>query len=233
MMTKLSNFFNPKRKILNLDMNSGEGLVNVLLPELAEMPPRYFKQVLDNILMNCINVNRSFADAIEFLSIWFEKSPDTLLKKLADNQLKNFFNRTMYHLDGDQWPFAKLLEIFSRTIKEETAAKNILHDLFENFDFVSKSDEFIRLVIGYNRLECCVNDIPAVFKIPLLEKIQSMIDKENKQGKHLDLGHDSFTYLTKELNEIKHQKKVLLHDHPNCSLWNDDSTDDIRIRYSR
>jgi|GEM_PF-1465010 len=66
----------------SLDCQSGEGLVNPLLPELKKISSSEFNFYLYFILKKCINVNRSFSDAVEFLSIWLEKSPCILLERL-------------------------------------------------------------------------------------------------------------------------------------------------------
>lgn len=73
----------------HLDCISGEGLVNLLLVALKEISPAEFNYYLNFFLKKCINVNRSFSDAVDFLSIWLEKSPDTLFKKFENVILIN------------------------------------------------------------------------------------------------------------------------------------------------
>ncbi len=68
----------------SLDCQSGEGLVNSLLDELRNSSSREFNKYLNFFLKKCININRSFSDAITFLSIWLEKSPQRLLKELQN-----------------------------------------------------------------------------------------------------------------------------------------------------
>lgn len=68
-------YYNTRRKVklsnkyLRLDCESGEGLINPLLLELKKSSPEEFEYYLNFFLKKCININRSFSDAVEFLSI--------------------------------------------------------------------------------------------------------------------------------------------------------------------
>jgi hypothetical protein len=192
-----------QRKLFNyfykLDCNSGEGIVNPLLIKLEKISSAEFKNSLHFILKKCINVNRSFSDAIKFLSIWLKKSPYTLLIKLKQEELKTFFNQTEYHYDGNQWHFPQLLQIFLVLISKVETADNILAYLFKNFDFMNIPDDFIRSVIGYDRLEACVREIPKIFTRPLLIEMQKIIREHENKGEYIDIGHASYAYLKKEL----------------------------------
>lgn len=212
-MTKLLNkpFFkgysyskkSDQRRLFNyfykLDCNSGEGMVNPLLIELEKISSVEFKNSLHFILKKCINVNRSFSDAIKFLSIWLKKSPHTLLIKLKREELKTFFNQTEYHYDGNRWHFPQLLQIFLVLISKVESADNILSYLFKNLDFVNIPDDFIRSVIGYDRLERCVKEIPRIFIRPLLLEVQRIVWEHEYKGEYIDIGHASYAYLKKQL----------------------------------
>jgi hypothetical protein len=179
-----------------LDCTSGEGLINSLLPELEKISDAEFKSYLGFILKKCINVNRSFSDAVDFLSIWLKKSPDSLLKKLENAELKKYFNRTEYGHDGDQWHFPRLLQTFLILIeKKSITADKILDYLFETFDFFNLPDDFVREVIGYDRLEVCIKESPAVFKQALLSKMYEFVEK----NKLIDIGFHSRRYLNDEI----------------------------------
>lgn len=183
-----------------LDCSSGEGLINPLLTKLKNISSDEFTFYLKFILRKCINVNRSFSDAIDFFLIWLKKSPDTLLKNLKSKDLKQYFNRTEFGQDGDQWHFPRLLQAFLALIENESVTANeILDYLFETFDFFSIPDIFTREIIGYNRLEQCINESPAVFKRALLLKMYEFIEK----NKTIDIGLDSYRYLIQAIKSIK------------------------------
>lgn len=188
-----------------LDCNSGIGAVNLLLLELEKISPAKFEKALSFILNKCINVNRDFSDAVRFLSIWLKKSPSTLLIKLKRGNLKKIFYRTEYYHDGDQWYFPQLLDAFSVLIGKDihksvkATAGDVLDYLFEIFDFSNIPEDFIRGVIGYDRLEHCVREIPAIFKPALLIKIQEMIWQCERGAQYMDIGRASYAYLMKEL----------------------------------
>lgn len=178
-----------------LDCQSGEGLVNPLLSELKNTSSTEFKFYLKFILQKCINVNRSFSDAVEFLSIWLKKSPDNLLYQLKNAKLKQFFNRTEYDHEGLNWYFPTLLRKFAALVKEPVTADEILHYLFETFDFFSIPEIFVTDVIGYNRLEQCVKESPAIFRQALLLKMYEFVER----NKTIDVGSISRTFLNNNL----------------------------------
>ncbi|MFZ0218983.1 MAG: hypothetical protein WAL30_02095 [Candidatus Aquirickettsiella sp.] len=84
-----------KNAFLKLDCKTGEGLINPIFILLEITPPEIFEKSMDFILENCINVNRRFSDAVEFLAIGLKKFPNTLLEKLKNPETKQYFNRTM------------------------------------------------------------------------------------------------------------------------------------------
>lgn len=197
---RLFNYF------YKLDCNSGIGVVNSLLIELEKISSTEFKKSLNFLLKKCINVNRDFSDAVKFLSIWLEKSPSTLLIRLKRGSLKKFFYRTEYYHDGDQWYFPQLLDVFSLLVGKDihksikVTAGDIIDYLFETFDFSNVPEDFIRGVIGYDRLEHCVREIPKIFKPALLIKIQEMIWQCEANAQYMDIGRGSYAYLMKELD---------------------------------
>lgn len=183
-----------------LDRESGEGLINSLLKELnqefiefkEEKSKEEFEFYLEFFLKKCININRSFSDAVQFLSIWLEISPDILLIALKNSELKPFFNRTEYDQDGNKWYFPELLKIFSPLIKQNlTTASELLFNIFETFDFFSMPEVFVSEIIGYDRLECCIKESPVVFKQALLSKIQEFVEQHNT----IDIGSHSRKFL--------------------------------------
>ncbi len=186
---------NTCNKLYRFDCESGEGLINSLLPELNDISTPDFEFYLEFILKICINVNRSFSDAVEFLSIWFKKSPSSLLEMLKSLELRQYFNRTEYGHDGDQWSFPQLLQIFSSLIQEESTAYDILDYLFENFDFFNAPEEFVREVIGYDQLAKCIEECPAVFKQALLLKLNKFVE----QNETIDIGPRSRKFLYDEI----------------------------------
>lgn len=209
-MKTQENNFNCNKKstkhnfFYSLDCRSGEGLVNLLLIELKKISNLEFKFYRKFILEKCINVNRSFSDAVEFLSIWVEKSPRSLFNQLKDGELKQFFNRTEYDHDGNQWCFPKLLQIFSKLIeKNQVGANEILDYLFETFDFFSMPEIFVREVIGYDRLRKCTEECPPGFKQALILKMHSFLE-ENKM---IDIGSNSRKYLNTEIQAIDNDIK--------------------------
>lgn len=192
-----------------LDCHSGEGQSNQLLEELnksfilKKAPKRQKKKefdfYLDFFLKKCININRSFSDAVWFLSIWLELSPDSLLKALKAEELARYFNRTVFHHDGDKWYFPKLLQTFETLVKaEQVQAKDILDDLFKIFNFFNIPETFVREIIGYDQLERCIKEIPQVFKADLLLKINEFIQIDST----IYLGPHSHQYLNAELQNM-------------------------------
>ena len=178
-----------------LDCDSGIGVVNPLLIELEKVSSTEFKKSLNFLLKKCINVNRDFSDAVKFLSIWLRKSPSTLLRRLERGSLKKFFYRTEYYHDGDQWYFPELLADFSSLIGKR------IHQS------VKITADFIRAVIGYDRLEHCVREISEIFKPALLIKIQEMIWQCEANAQYIDIGRASYAYLMKEL-AVKQQEEI-------------------------
>lgn len=233
-LTKHSFFY-------HLDCQSGQGLINPLLIELRKISSEEFEYYLFFFLKKCININQSFSDAIEFLSIWAEKSPDNLLKQLKkvkllrdkkkeleklDNKLKNeknffkkiktvklikkleetsltnFFNRTEYDYEGDQWCFPKLLQVFSGLLeKKSVTANKILDYLFEIFDFFSMPEIFVGVIIGYDRLELCIKESPSVFKQALVSKVYEFVEFNKNSDIDINIGSQSWKYLKNEIRE--------------------------------
>ncbi|MCH9637293.1 MAG: hypothetical protein WAW84_04975 [Candidatus Rickettsiella isopodorum] len=188
-----------------LDCAAGEGLINLLLTELKKISNLEFEFYLKFILKKCINVNRSFSDAVEFFSIWLEKSPDSLLEKLKNAELKRYFNRTEFGHDGDKWYFPHLLHVFSTLIeKKSITATVILEYLFSTFDFFSIPEIFVTEVIGYDRLEGCIKESPTIFKQALLLKINDFV----KKNETIDIGLRSFRYLNYERQFINPIKRI-------------------------
>ncbi|HEY2566559.1 MAG TPA: hypothetical protein VGH95_02460 [Candidatus Aquirickettsiella sp.] len=219
-----------------LDCQSGEGLVNPLLPELKKISSNEFNFYLYFILKKCIYVNRSFSDAVEFLSIWIEKSPDTLLSALKNSELKLFFNRTEYDHDGDKWYFPKLLKILSPLIKQNLiTADKLLFNIFETFDFFSMPEIFVSEIIGYDRLEWCIGQSPEVFKQALLRKVQEFV----KQHQTIDIGSHSRKYLNDAIRVINLELALFLKNsifnYPSIKNFNssDSSMHFHRTNYNR
>lgn len=179
----------------SLDCQSGEGLINSLLPKLQKISSRDFEFYLEFILKKCINVNRSFSDAVEFLSIWLKKSPDSLLEQLKNAQLKQFFNRTEYDHEGLNWYFPELLHKFTALVKKPVTADENLSYLFETFGFFSMPEIFVTDVIGYDRLEQCVKESPFIFRRALLSKMYEFVER----NKTIDIGSVSRTFLNNSL----------------------------------
>lgn len=189
-----------------LDCQSGEGLVNPLLKELKRnSSPDEFNYYLNFFLKKCININRSFSDAVEFLSIWLDNSPDSLLEKLRDGKLTQYFNRTEYGHDGNQWILPRLLRIFLVLIeKKSVTANEILDYLFQTFYFFNDPEDFVIEIIGYDRLEECIKESPAIFKEALLLKISEFVEKNGE----IDIGLCSRIYLNNEIPIIDHIKRA-------------------------
>jgi hypothetical protein len=184
----------------SLDCQSGEGLKNPLLMKLRKISSAEFNYYLNFFLKKCINVNRSFSDAVEFLSIWLKKSPDTLLEKLKNAELKRDFYRTEYDHDGDKWYFPKLLKDFAKLVDKENTADEILGYLFEIFDFFNIPETFVSVIIGYDRLPICIQEIrigemPSIFQQALLSKMNEFVAKNHT----IDIGLRSRKYLQREM----------------------------------
>ena len=267
-----------------LDCHSGEGQTNQLLKELnkyfilskasKKQKKKEFDFYLEFFLKKCININRSFSDAVWFLSIWLKISPDTLLSRLknvkiinelieqlvnlknelkSQNTIKNLskkklniknlinklnvralitifkitdlenelniekliqvlkeinlktvFNRTEYHHEGDQWYFPRLLQTFSTVVNQKkVASMEVLNDLFEAFDFFNIPEVFVTEIIGYDRLQLCINECPAVFKLDLLSKVNEFAKINDK----ISLGLRSHIYLQEALEKENYKKK--------------------------
>ena len=192
-------------RYFSLDCRSGEGLINPLLLKLKKITDDEFKYYLDFFLEKCINVNRSFSDAIEFLSIWMEKSPSIFFNQLKAGQLKQFFNRTEYDHDGDKWYFPELLDKVSLLVEKEFApASEVLDYLFKTFDFFNMPEIFVTEVIGYDRLYKCIEECPAVFKQVLLLKMNKFVE----QNETIDIGPRSRKYLNDETQLIDDSERV-------------------------
>lgn len=192
-----------------LDCHSGEGQTNQLLNELEkyfflnntskEQMKKEFDFYLEFFLKRCININRSFSDAIKFLSIWLKLSPDTLLNALKAEDLKQYFNRTEFHLEGNKWYFSELLQVFVTLVENKQAKpKEILDHLFKVFNFFSDPECFVCEIIGYDQLERFIKDSPKEFKTDLLLKVKDFIDEKST----VYLGFRSHQYLKTELLTI-------------------------------
>ncbi len=192
-----------------LDCHSGEGQTNQLLNELNQyfilkkaskkQKKREFDFYLEFFLKKCININRSFSDAVWFMSIWLKISPDTLLKALKADELALYFNRTEFHHEGDKWYFPKLLQTFETLVKaEQVQTKELIDQLFKVFNFFNMPETFVHEIIGYDQLERCIKEIPQVFKADLLLKINEFIQIDST----IYLGLHSHQYLNTELQNI-------------------------------
>lgn len=204
-------YYNKKResqsnKYYCLDCHSGEGQINQLLNELEkcfilnktseEQKKKEFDFYLEFFLKRCININRSFSDAIKFLAIWLKSSPDTLLKALKTEDLEQYFNRTEFHHEGNEWYFPKLLQVFVTLIENKQAnPKEILDHLFKIFNFFSDPECFVCEIIGYDQLERFIKESPEEFKTDLLLKVKDFIDENST----VYLGFRSHQYLKTEL----------------------------------
>lgn len=192
-----------------LDCRTGEGLHNPLLKEIKKISSSAeFDFYINFILKKCININRSFSDAIEFLSIWLEKSPDSLLKKLRTLELKQYFYRTVYGHEGDHWCFSELLKAFVILINENNTANDIFEYLFNTFDFLNDPDTFLIEVIGYDQLQKRIEECPHVFKEALLLMI-------NQLNQTVYIGINSQRYLHDELRLLG-KKPNGLTKHTEC-----------------
>lgn len=248
-------------EFLKLDYKAGEGLNNPIFPLLKKTPLNIFERSINFILENCINVNRSFSDAVEFLSIWLKKSPhrlliklenislikelikelkkesknetrimelknkirikelekklekkgltesektDRLINKLEQSNLNFFFNRTEYSHEGDQWYFPKLLKIFEVLVNKTNSAGKILNYVFEVFDFFNIPNTFVVEIIGYDRLQKCIEECPPIFKQVLVLKINMFV----KLHKTINLGLQSQKFLNEEVKKIQYSPTV-------------------------
>lgn len=192
-----------------LDCHSGEGQINQLLNELEKcfisnrtlekQKKEEFDFYLEFFLKRCIYINRSFSDAVEFLSIWVKISPDTLLSALKSGDLDQYFNRTEFGHDGDKWCFPKLLQILVILVEDKQAhSKEILDYLFKIFNFFNIPDTFVCEIIGYDQLERRIKEVPKVFKDDLLLKINEFIQINDT----IYLGPRSHQYLNAKLQTI-------------------------------
>ncbi|MES2142175.1 MAG: hypothetical protein V4471_04745 [Pseudomonadota bacterium] len=158
-------------KICRLDKLSCEG-INYLIPFLEGISPSEFESIVGTLLKKCFYINRSFSDAVDFLSIWLVKSPETLLPKLKKSELKEFFCKTEYDKDGDDWPLSKLLHAFLPFLnKKKLTPDKVMSYLFNNFCFLDTPDIFIRMIIGYDQLEQRLAQIHELFHEALLKKM--------------------------------------------------------------
>lgn len=190
--------YQQKIPILNfLDENSV--VDNILLKTLEKADSYFFRASQDYVLKNCWNSTRVFSDAVHFLQIWLKKDPEGLLVKLQTGELAPYLNRVVYDNDGDQWYFPCLLNGFEPFIKQNKMTPfQVVDILFTNFGFAEKDtvDEFIREVIGYNRLMACINEVHVAFRKPLMEKMRIM----QQQG--VDIGLYSRCFLDRTQRNI-------------------------------
>jgi hypothetical protein len=167
-----------------LDRLSSEG-INPTLPFLKGLSSSEFETIIETLIKKNIYVGRIFSDAVEFLSIWLVKSPHTLIVRLKQAGLKEFFYNTEYDKDGYEWPFSKLLQVFLPVIeKEGLSPHRIMNYLFNNFCFLSMPKVFIWEVIGYDQLERRLEEIPQLFHEPLLKKMAHLYYCGNNLGPH-------------------------------------------------
>lgn len=181
--SKSLRFFNPIIIQLHvLDRLSSEA-VNFTLPFLADLSSYEFEGAIETLIKESIYVSRTFAAAVEFLAIWLVKSPHTLIMRLQQGGLKEFFYNTEYSKDGSEWPFPKLLHAFLPVIETGRLSAFVIMDyLFNNFDFLNMPKTFIWEVIGYDQLEQRLGEIPKLFHEPLLEKMASLYHCGNNLG---------------------------------------------------
>lgn len=84
------------------------------------------------------------------------------------------------------------MKILSPLIKQNlTTAEELLFNIFETFDFFAEPEIFVSEIIGYDRLEWCINKSPAIFKQALLSIVQEFV----KQHNSIDIGARSRKYL--------------------------------------
>jgi hypothetical protein len=185
--------------ILNfLDENSVPD--NVLLKTLEKVDSYFFRVSQDYILKNCWNSICIFSDAVHFLQIWLKKDPESLLTKLTAGELVTYLKRVEYDKDGDQQCyFPRLLNVFKPVIQQnKMTSAQVLDALFTNFGFSEEDvvEQFIREVIGYNRLEKFINEVPTEFRNLLMERVYAI----QQQG--IDIGFHSRRFLEKERQSI-------------------------------
>lgn len=172
---------------------------NILLKTLESVDSYFFRASQDYVLKNCWNSTCVFSDAVHFLQIWLKKDPEGLLAKLKTGELAPYLSRVEYDKDGDQWYFPHLLNGFEPFIKQnKMTASQVIDVLFTNFGFSEKDmvEQFIRDVVGYNRLGACINEVHAEFRKPLMEKVHAI----QQQG--IDIGFHSRLFLEQEQSNI-------------------------------
>ena len=171
-------------EIFSLDKLSCERM-NYLIPFLEGISASEFESVIGTLLKKCFYINRAFSDAVDFLSIWLVKSPETLLPKLKKSELKEFFFRTQYDKDGDDWPLIRLLHVFLPFLNEkELTPDKVMSYLFNNFCFLDTPDIFIRMIIGYDQLGQRLAQIHELFHQALLKKMAYIYRKGINLGYH-------------------------------------------------
>lgn len=131
--TKYSFFY-------SLDCHSGEGLINPLLPELKKISPEEFEYYLNFFKKKCIYVNRSFSDAVEFLSIWLEKSPYTLLKELKIVMLLKNKKKELEELKNNLKNERNRIKKIKKKIKK--LEKNNLKNFFNRTEYNQEGNKW-------------------------------------------------------------------------------------------
>lgn len=90
----------------------------------------------------------------------------------------------------------------------------VLDDLFAAFDFFNMPEVFVTEIIGYDRLQLCINECPAVFKLDLLSKVNEFAKINDK----ISLGLRSHTYL-QESKKCRENKGRQLEDYMNNNFF--------------
>ena len=172
---------------------------NILLKTLEKVDSYFFLASQNYVLKNCWNSIYVFSDAVHFLQIWLKKDPEGLLAKLKAGELAPYLSRVEYDKDGDQWYFPRLLNGFEPFIKQnKMTPAQVIDVLFTNFGFSEEdmAEQFIRDVVGYNRLRACISEVYVEFRKPLMEKVDAM----QQQG--VDIGLHSRCFLEREQRNI-------------------------------
>lgn len=189
---KISELEEYKNKFLESDYKSGEGLINSIFPLLEEVPLKIFEDSIDFILENCINVNRSFSDAVEFLSIWQKRSPHGLLKKLKNIIL---IIELIEELKADKKNGNRIIKLKNEIgIKEleEKLEKEGLTESEKIGRLINKLEQ-INLKFFFNRTEYSHEGDRWYFP-ELLKIFEELVDETNTASKILDYVFETFDF---------------------------------------
>lgn len=127
-----------------------------------------------------------------------------LLENLKNAKMKPYFDRTEFSHEGEEWLFPQLLHMFVNFVEKENMTANALMDrLFDIFDFFSVPEVLVHNIIGYDRLKACIEECPSIFKEILIQKMIEFIEL----NKTIDIGLNSYHYLTDEMQPIHPQYK--------------------------